>query len=60
MRRFLEGAWSIDDHFHTAPLDKNLPVRIISMHGVLTTIVSAGCLCGVDGSCVFCRFSWVC
>eukprot|EP00246_Nothoceros_aenigmaticus_P013046 TRINITY_DN4315_c0_g1_i1.p1 TRINITY_DN4315_c0_g1~~TRINITY_DN4315_c0_g1_i1.p1 ORF type:complete len:648 (-),score=108.69 TRINITY_DN4315_c0_g1_i1:700-2643(-) len=26
--KFLEGAWSIDDHFHTAALDKNLPVLL--------------------------------
>jgi hypothetical protein len=24
--RFLEGAWSIDSHFHCAPLEDNIPV----------------------------------
>ncbi|GAQ90376.1 cytosolic phosphoglucose isomerase [Klebsormidium nitens] len=26
VQKFLEGAWSVDEHFHTAPLEENLPV----------------------------------
>eukprot|EP00850_Spirogloea_muscicola_P022134 SM000278S10021 [mRNA] locus=s278:92243:98216:- [translate_table: standard] len=28
VHRFLEGAWSVDDHFHTAPLESNVPVLL--------------------------------
>eukprot|EP00246_Nothoceros_aenigmaticus_P015530 TRINITY_DN6514_c0_g1_i2.p1 TRINITY_DN6514_c0_g1~~TRINITY_DN6514_c0_g1_i2.p1 ORF type:complete len:587 (-),score=89.23 TRINITY_DN6514_c0_g1_i2:218-1978(-) len=28
VKKFLEGAWSIDKHFRTAPLEKNLPVLL--------------------------------
>jgi glucose-6-phosphate isomerase len=26
VQKFLEGAWSIDKHYHNAPLEENLPV----------------------------------
>eukprot|EP00850_Spirogloea_muscicola_P018705 SM000174S03360 [mRNA] locus=s174:107549:113419:- [translate_table: standard] len=28
VHRFLEGAWSVDDHFHTTPLESNIPVLL--------------------------------